>query len=721
MKINKTKINLVATVSILLGLAAAAPVNAFTIDFLTTFVPFENIPHIGLPVHEEITRDAITNVMPSASLELIVNLQHGVQNSDIIHQFDSESHFDNSSVVLNVGFSGGFLTMTQRFEAARLNALGNPEFLAPHYTNFLQISEELAAALADMATDPACLLQPACPTTRAAADAIVITAFLPTLAINPNPDPHRATNPSSLFHYPPDPNCQGNGLGLCGYFGAIQEAYLGLMSTVDDAVTSALGNHFDPTCLCDRSLEDVMGSSNSHVVRLKQIKNAINAYHAFQDLGHAMHAAQDFFAHSDYVELMAGVAIGQAIPAGTVIALPTTFAQFNLAGLQTVMGTARYNALESGEVRTIWLGDGDYSLGDAGIANFFNPSTGIEIGGIDLFGLSIPSVAISSVGHNANPFPGFNHGHYLSSTALGLNKDTPSLSPTDEPSHRNHLQARQCAVQMSTLLWSAFLQSIGQIAAPVILSCPADMVVNTDPGQCYATGVNPGTPSVSGGCQTPTVTNNAPAHFLKGANVVSWTATDSCSNSATCTQTILVVDREAPLIVCSTNRVAAATASTGARVSFPTPASTDNCPGIMVVCIPPTGSTFPIGTTTVHCTATDASANQATCSFTIHVKGAAEQLQDLTALVLGFHLASGTENSFTSQLKTALADLSAGNVAGAYATLQQFSDHVSAQSGKKLTVPQANALIAAATQIKTVIKGVPAIATKLINQTITQK
>ena len=97
--------------------------------------------------------------------------------------------------------------MSQRFESARLNAVGNPEFLAPHYTSFLDISVEVAAALAALATDPECLLQPACPTSRAAADAIVVSSFLPALVINPNPDPHRATNPRSLFHDPPDPNC----------------------------------------------------------------------------------------------------------------------------------------------------------------------------------------------------------------------------------------------------------------------------------------------------------------------------------------------------------------------------------------------------------------------------------------------------------------------------------------------------------------------------------
>src|SRR6185436_8725969 len=201
MKRTKTKTILPLGVALLLGLAATSPVNAFKIDFLATFVPFENIPHLGEPVHEEITRDALTNVTPAISLALIANLQSGVQNADILHMFDSESHFDNSSVALNVGFSNGFAMMTQRIESARLNALANPEFLAPQYTSFLDISTDVAAALAALAIDPECLLQPACPTSRAAADTILVSSLLPALTINPNPDPHRASNPRSLFHY----------------------------------------------------------------------------------------------------------------------------------------------------------------------------------------------------------------------------------------------------------------------------------------------------------------------------------------------------------------------------------------------------------------------------------------------------------------------------------------------------------------------------------------
>ena len=46
--------------------------------------------------------------------------------------------------------------------------------------------------------------------------------------------------------------------------------------------------------------------------------------------------------------------------------------------------------------------------------------------------------------------------------------------------------------------------------------------------------------------------------------------------------------------------------------------ATDNCdPAPVVTCSPPSGSGFPVGTTTVTCTATDASGNSSTASFTV--------------------------------------------------------------------------------------------------------
>jgi YVTN family beta-propeller protein len=61
------------------------------------------------------------------------------------------------------------------------------------------------------------------------------------------------------------------------------------------------------------------------------------------------------------------------------------------------------------------------------------------------------------------------------------------------------------------------------------------------------------------------------------------------------------------------------TSAAGAIVSFVVSASDDVDPNPPVSCTPFSGSLFPIGTTPVTCTATDASGNRATAAFLVHV------------------------------------------------------------------------------------------------------
>ena len=63
------------------------------------------------------------------------------------------------------------------------------------------------------------------------------------------------------------------------------------------------------------------------------------------------------------------------------------------------------------------------------------------------------------------------------------------------------------------------------------------------------------------------------------------------------------------------------TESSGATVTYDPPTATDENPANPEVsCTPPSGSTFPLGTTTVTCQATDAAGNTATGSFEITVE-----------------------------------------------------------------------------------------------------
>src|SRR5262249_36967091 len=81
--------------------------------------------------------------------------------------------------------------------------------------------------------------------------------------------------------------------------------------------------------------------------------------------------------------------------------------------------------------------------------------------------------------------------------------------------------------------------------------------------------------------------------------------------------------------------------SSGAPVTFAPPTVSDNCPGVTSICNPPAGSVFPVGTTTVTCTATDASGNTAACTFAVTVFTGCLQDDSNPANVVLFNAATG--------------------------------------------------------------------------------
>lgn len=85
-----------------------------------------------------------------------------------------------------------------------------------------------------------------------------------------------------------------------------------------------------------------------------------------------------------------------------------------------------------------------------------------------------------------------------------------------------------------------------------------------------------------------------------------------------------VLDTTPPVITCPADMIVPWSVDLLVPVTFLVTATDDIDPSPIVSCTPQSGSGFPVGTTTVVCTATDASGNESTCSFTI------------TRLALGF-------------------------------------------------------------------------------------
>ena len=101
----------------------------------------------------------------------------------------------------------------------------------------------------------------------------------------------------------------------------------------------------------------------------------------------------------------------------------------------------------------------------------------------------------------------------------------------------------------------SFTVTVNDHENPVI-SCPANIVTGNDPGQCSAL-VNPGTATATDNCLVSSIAGtrsdglplNAP--YPVGTTTITWKATDSSNNFATCSQTIIVNDVEAPVITAS--------------------------------------------------------------------------------------------------------------------------------------------------------------------------
>jgi X-Pro dipeptidyl-peptidase len=159
-------------------------------------------------------------------------------------------------------------------------------------------------------------------------------------------------------------------------------------------------------------------------------------------------------------------------------------------------------------------------------------------------------------------------------------------------------------------------------------------------------------------------------------------------------------DAIAPTLQLPTDITVDATSPAGAVVTYAATATDNEDPSPTVDCVPPSGSTFPIGTTTVSCAATDASGNSSTGSFTVRVNGSAAFLLDaLLADVTGV----GPGKSLAGKVKAIQAAVAAGATADACGALSAFVHEVKAQTGKKLTKTKAAALLAEAAQISALL------------------
>jgi len=171
--------------------------------------------------------------------------------------------------------------------------------------------------------------------------------------------------------------------------------------------------------------------------------------------------------------------------------------------------------------------------------------------------------------------------------------------------------------------------SLTIVAPPIITTQPVDQTVQCQSGatatfSVVATGDAPLTYKWYYNGATPlndetnatltlvnlTIANSGPYKVVVTNPAGSTTSVDAI---------LSVVDTVAPMITCPSD-VAVFTPGNTATVNFSLPPATDACDNnVLVVASPASGSSFPLGPTIVHVTATDASGNSSGCTFTVTV------------------------------------------------------------------------------------------------------
>jgi HYR domain-containing protein len=165
-----------------------------------------------------------------------------------------------------------------------------------------------------------------------------------------------------------------------------------------------------------------------------------------------------------------------------------------------------------------------------------------------------------------------------------------------------------------TMLWLILMSGVVFSAAPALagvtctLTCPAFVTQSNDVNQCGAVVNYPTPVGVNCGTVTPTIPSGS--FFPVGTTLV----TVNTDATTTCSFNITVNDTQPPSITCPADINQDVFGPTA--VNYSTTAS-DNCPGLSLACVPPSGSVFSPGTTISTCTAADSSNNTATCIFSV--------------------------------------------------------------------------------------------------------
>jgi hypothetical protein len=212
----------------------------------------------------------------------------------------------------------------------------------------------------------------------------------------------------------------------------------------------------------------------------------------------------------------------------------------------------------------------------------------------------------------------------------------------------------------------SFQVTVRDTTGPAWAAAPADVTAEATGGSgalvAYAA---PAASDLVDGTVASVCSPASGSQFALGVTPVSCTATDAAGNaSAPAVFTVTVRDTTAPVLA-PAGVVAEATGPDGAAVAY-APTGDDLVDGtVAATCDPASGALFPLGTTTVSCSASDAAGNTAAASFAVTVRDTTAPSIVATAVTAsGRAYVSGSWTNEDVVVTFSCSDTASGIVAG---------------------------------------------------------
>lgn len=208
-----------------------------------------------------------------------------------------------------------------------------------------------------------------------------------------------------------------------------------------------------------------------------------------------------------------------------------------------------------------------------------------------------------------------------SSKSTTLTLSTSSSTPTGAHSFTVKAQRSDQSTDSASGTGSLSISAPADSTAPTTTASPAGGSYNSDQSVTL-TADEPATIYYSTDGSTPTTSSTSGTSPVSGISITTtatlkFFAKDTAGNAESVKTEVYTIDKAAPVITVPDDIVVEATGPSGAVVEFETSTSND---GSAVTCNYESGDTFPIGTTTVECEATDGVGNTGVASFTITVQ-----------------------------------------------------------------------------------------------------